>query len=850
MRNHSNHKISRLFLIKLFMVFVLCVGIFLFSAFFMNQRGAKTIGAISDIYMHNMSDEIALDFTSTVDLRFTQLETYIATADLHQYSHQSLKEYLSENAKNRGFDYLAFCTREGDLVPIYGDPLTPEAPEAFFGSLKENEKWIDTALDSKGNIQVMIGLPSSALAEWNPDYIALAGAFSPDYINETLSSEASNAPVYSHIIRPDGTYPIQNGDSVRENYFDQLYAEIVNGAEDYISDIQAALAETQHYSSVITTHGGRRHLHCTKLAYSDWFLIVIMPYSALDQEIAQLNSDWLFTAICGCIIVILALLWVFCSYLKEIKKKMDELNRVSREAVHANKAKSEFLSNMSHDIRTPMNAIVGMTAIAISNIDNKRQVENCLKKITLSSKHLLGLINDVLDMSKIESGKMTLAIEQISLREIVDNIVNILQPRFHARQQKFDVFIRDITTEDICCDSVRLTQILLNILGNSIKFTPEGGSVQLSIHEEPSPRGDAYVRIHLIVEDNGIGMSPEFQEKIFEAFSRADSKRVQKTEGSGLGMAITKYIVDAMNGTINIQSELGKGSRFHITLDFEKAQVSEVDMVLPNQRMLVVDDDPQLCESTVAALNTLGIKSDWALDAQNALQMIEEQSAKREDYQIILLDWKLPEMDGISLTHSIRRLLGDQIPVLLTSAYDWSEISAEAQDAGVTGFISKPLFRSTLFYGLKPYLLTDTEDVSETASVVKEDFTGKKILLAEDNDLNWEIANELLSELGLKLDWAENGQICLDKFRESEEGYYDAILMDLRMPVMSGLETTREIRALDRPDAQTIPIIAMTADAFAEDIRNCLDCGMNAHVAKPIDIDELIRLLKKHMVRM
>ena len=391
---------------------------------------------------------------------------------------------------------------------------------------------------------------------------------------------------------------------------------------------------------------------------------------------------------------------------------------------------------------------------------------------------------------------------------------------------------------------------MLNILGNSIKFTPEGGSVQLSIHEEPSPRGDAYVRIHLIVEDNGIGMSPEFQEKIFEAFSRADSKRVQKTEGSGLGMAITKYIVDAMNGTINIQSELGKGSRFHITLDFEKAQVSEVDMVLPNQRMLVVDDDPQLCESTVAALNTLGIKSDWALDAQNALQMIEEQSAKREDYQIILLDWKLPEMDGISLTRSIRRLLGDQIPVLLTSAYDWSEISAEAQDAGVTGFISKPLFRSTLFYGLKPYLLTDTEDVSETASVVKEDFTGKKILLAEDNDLNWEIANELLSELGLKLDWAENGQICLDKFRESEEGYYDAILMDLRMPVMSGLETTREIRALDRPDAQTIPIIAMTADAFAEDIRNCLDCGMNAHVAKPIDIDELIRLLKKHMVRM
>ncbi len=576
-------------------------------------------------------------------------------------------------------------------------------------------------------------------------------------------------------------------------------------------------------------------------------MIVIMPYSTLDQEIASLNRHWFYTAVGGCVVVVIALIWVFGSYLKEMRKKMDELERVRQEAVYANKAKSEFLSNMSHDIRTPMNAIVGMTAIAATNIDNKQQVESCLKKINLSSKHLLGLINDVLDMSKIESGKMTLSVEQISLREVIDNIVNILQPRLHARHQKFDVFIHDISTEDICGDSVRLTQVLLNILGNSVKFTPEGGSIQLTLYEEASPKGDSYVRIHLVAADNGIGMSAEFKEKIFDAFSRADSKRVQKTEGSGLGMAITKYIVDAMDGTIQIDSELGKGSTFHVILDFQKAPVSEREMILPDCKMLVVDDDSELCESTVAALASIGIHADWALDAKSALEMIEERMQKQDNYQAILLDWKLPEVDGISLTRSIRRIMGEEIPVLLTSAYDWSEISTEAKAAGATGFISKPLFRSTLYYGLRPFMVGEIEKNQEE-SAPQENFMGKKVLLAEDNDLNWEIANELLSDLGLELDWAENGQICVEKFSDSDVGYYDAVLMDLRMPVMTGLEAARAIRALERPDARTVPIIAMTADAFAEDVKRCLESGMNAHISKPVDIDEVVRLLKKHIM--
>lgn len=837
------------FLIKLLLVLVLCAGIFVFSALFMNKKGIKTIGTISDIYMHSMSEEISHHFASTIDLRFSQIDALITSAALQHYTHQSLSEYLAEGARIRDFEYLAFYTSEGMLLPIYGDDLQPWDSNAFFASLQKGEKCIATGGNSQGNLQVLIGLPSVTLHEINPDYIALVAGLSSNYISDTLSTNDSDSSVYSHIIRSDGTFPLKDGGALKDNYFDQLCEDITGNGEEHIAEIQTALADTQHYSSVITMGGERCHLHFTKLAYSDWYLVVIMSYDALDREITQLNHFWLYTAIGGCVIVILALVWIFRSYLKELKKKMDELNRVSEKAVLASKAKSEFLSNMSHDIRTPMNAIVGMTTIATANIDNKQQVESCLKKISLSSKHLLGLINDVLDMSKIESGKMTLSIEQISLREVIDNIVNILQPRFHARQQKFDVFIHDIFVEDICCDSVRLTQVLLNILGNSIKFTPEGGSIALSLFEEDSPVGEAYVRVHLVAEDNGIGMSPEFKEHIFEAFSRADSKRVHKTEGSGLGMAITKYIVDAMEGTIQVDSELGKGSRFHVTLDLKKAQVSETDMLLPSCKILVVDDDAQLCESTVAILSTLGINADWALDAKSALPMVETQVEKSESYDLILLDWKLPETDGISLTRAIRKILGDNIPILLTSAYDWSEISSEAKEAGADGFLSKPLFRSTLFYGLKPYLLPENEEHAPAvpAREQTEDFTGRKVLLAEDNDLNWEIAYELLSDLGLELDWAENGRICLEKFSESEINYYDAILMDLRMPVMSGLEAAKAIRALKRPDAQSIPIIAMTADAFAEDVQNCLDCGMNAHTSKPIDIDEVVRLLRKYM---
>ena len=503
---------------------------------------------------------------------------------------------------------------------------------------------------------------------------------------------------------------------------------------------------------------------------------------------------------------------------------------------------------MSHDIRTPMNAIVGMTTIAITNMNNQEQVQNCLRKIALSSKHLLGLINDVLDMAKIESGKMTFNYDQVSLREVMDSITSIVQSQVKSKRQQFNIFIHDITVENVCCDSVRLNQILLNLLGNAVKFTPEGGSIHVSLYEEESAKGEDYICTHLVVKDTGIGMSEEYQKKIFESFSREDSARVRKTEGTGLGMAITKYIVDAMGGTIGVKSELGKGSEFHVVLDLEKAKVQEADMVLPSWDMLVVDDDEQLCQSAVASLKSIGVNPDWCMDGETAIKMAEERHRRNNDYHIILLDWKLSGMDGIAAAREIRSIYGNNVPILLISAYDWSEIKDRAKAAGVTGFIPKPLFKSTLFYGLKPYAADFTGQKEQVTEVVSKDtkLEGKHILLAEDNEINWEVASELLSSLGLELDWAENGRVCLEKFSQSPVGYYDAVLMDIRMPIMNGYEATVAIRGLDREDAD-IPIIAMTADAFAEDVQKCLDAGMNAHVAKPIDIRDVSRQLEKYL---
>lgn len=850
-KNMKKTNTTMFLIISLIVLIIVCVGSLSFLALNTKTKSTEAINDVGDLYMHGMSERISDHFVTTIKFRMDQLYIKLKNTPSEKIiSGEGSYRFMETDGKMSGFTSMSLYSSDGQLETIYGSPVTVTDPVPFFNSLNNGEEKVAVATNDKNEKLVLLAAPANYPMTNGKTSSASVVSIPVGDIKQILSLDNQDSLTYSHIIRRDGSYVIRSVDMENENYFTRImktFSELDGkNPEHYVSELKEKMEKGEDYATIMMMNGERRHLYCTKLPHSEWYLVTVMPYGPLDETVNGLTRHIIYSLLISLAAIMIVLAIIFSMYFSMTQKQIHNLEQLRHEASSASKAKSEFLSNMSHDIRTPMNAIVGMTAIAAANIDDKVRVQNSLKKISLSSKHLLGLINDILDMSKIESGKLTLSVEQISLREVVDSIVNIVQPQIKSRNQKFDVFIYDIENENVYCDSVRLNQVLLNLLSNAIKFTPESGSISLSLYEKPSPKGDNYVRIHMIVKDSGIGMSEEFQKKVFESFVREDSKRVRKTEGSGLGMAITKYIVDAMGGTIEVESELGKGTEFHVTLDLEQSFIQEEDMILPDWNMLVVDDDEQLCQSTVASLKSIGITADWTLDGESAVQLIEEHHKNHKEYHIILLDWKLPGIDGIETARRIRNQLGSDVPILLISAYDWSDIEEEAQKAGISGFIPKPLFKSTLYLGLKQFTdnqLMDSEDKRDLSA----NCSGARVLVAEDNELNWEIASELLSsELELIMERAENGKICLDKFSQSEEGYYDAILMDIRMPVMTGYEAAEEIRKLDRSDSD-LPIIAMTADAFSEDVQKCLDSGMNAHVAKPIDTKEVERLLEKFL---
>ena len=848
----NKKNVATRFLISSFIgLLIFSIAVFSLLGIYMSRKSKKTVYEIGNIYMSGMNEQMSRHFETVIKLRFDQVSGVVSVVSTDNNDIENLYEELIYRAQVRGFDYLALCSANGKFQTLYGQSIQPLNPEPFVEALLQGEQRVAVGVDSAGNEVVLFGIDAAYPMRNGDKSTGLIAAVPLDYITDFLSLKDEGQLMYYHIIRPDGSFVIQNPNSELLYFFEQLQKQLGFTAneltvENPIEEFGAALKNHEEYATTFEVNGEERQIYGISLPYSEWYLVSVMPYSILDDAINNLSNQRMFMTLLSCVSVFIILTLIFLRYFSITRSQVHELEEARQMALEASKAKSEFLANMSHDIRTPMNAIVGMTAIATAHIDDRQQVQNCLRKIALSSKHLLGLINDVLDMSKIESGKLTLAKEQISLKEVVEGIVNIMQPQVKTKKQTFDIHVENILTENVWCDGVRLNQVLLNLLSNATKYTPEGGSIQFSLSEEKSPKGENYVRIHINVKDNGIGMSPDFLKKIYESYSRADGTRIHKTEGAGLGMAITKYIVDAMEGTIDIQSEPDKGTEFLLTFDFEKSVAVEMDMVLPSWNMLVVDDDELSCTTTMDVLKSIGIKAEWTLSGEKAIELVIRRHKKKDDYQIILLDWKLPGMNGIQVAKEIRRNLGDEVPILLMSAYDWSEFEAEAREAGIRGFITKPLFKSTLYHALCPYMDMETEhDQTMNQNI---NLSGCRILLAEDTELNWEIARELLSDLGVELDWAEDGQICLDKFQKSPEGYYDAILMDIRMPHMTGYEATKAIRELNRSDALSIPIIATSADAFSDDIQHCLECGMNAHIAKPIDVLELTRLLKRYLI--
>lgn len=828
---------------------VLCIVIFLWLGSAMSQKSFDAINEVGKLYMSEMSVQLQQKFNAIIDLQVSRVEAVLKRTPPKEavYGEEMLAD-LQLSAEVREFVHFGMYRKDGGHETIYGEEVEFLSEEEFQDTLNIKEKIITSGFsESKTKLLLLVVDASYPMGDGGTSDVVVAG-IPMEYLENALVLEGDGTMVYSHIIRKDGEFVVRSGNAFRENYFNRIEETVSEKSQEspqeYVKQFKSSIEEGKNYSALtIDNTGVHQHMYAAPLEGSDWYLVSIMPYGVLDGVIMKLNRVQQVTVLAACGVILLALAIIFIRYYKLSQQQLRELEKAEKKAFRASQAKSEFLSSMSHDIRTPMNGIVGMTAIALANVEDPVRVQDCLKKIALSSRHLLGLINDVLDMSKIESGKLSLNIDTLSLREAMESIVNIVQPQIRERGQHFDIFIRDIQTENVYCDSVRLNQVLINLLSNAIKFTPSGGRINVYLSQEDSPLGNSHVRCHFKVKDTGIGMSPEFQKKIFDTFSREDSQ-VQKIEGTGLGMSITKVIVDMMGGTIEVQSEQGVGSEFHIVVDFEKATLEEIDMVLPPWRLLVVDNNEDLCYSAASALKEIGVDAEWALNGELAVRMVEEHYKKHTAYDVVLLDWKMPGMNGLETTKAIRKIVGDELPILIISAYDWSDIEDEARAAGAHGFISKPLFKSNLYLGLRQYIEGSVPE--ETLETEQVRFEGLHILLAEDNELNWEIAHEILTDAGFEVDWAENGQICVDKFIKSEPGYYDAILMDIRMPVMNGYEAAKTLRALKREDAN-LPIIAMTADAFSEDIQRCLECGMNEHVAKPIDIQKLMKLLKTYL---
>ena len=635
------------------------------------------------------------------------------------------------------------------------------------------------------------------------------------------------------LIDADGDYIIK-GHSFKNSSFFEFYRSY---------NVIDSVASKDLFGKITSTTGSIQMLNSKSeeciLAYTPvsstegWTLLNFMPMKDLSVN----TQNWLLI---GFVSVGLLVLFVFDLIVMLYFNK--QLQATAKEAAAANKAKTDFLSAMSHDIRTPMNAIIGLTTIAEKNLGDPESVGENLKKITLASNHLLTLINDILDISKVESGKLNLSPQSFSIVETVENLVNLSQPMIKEKNIEFNLRISQIEREYLYADRLRLNQIYINILSNAIKYTEPGGRVSVDLSEEDSPKPDC-VRLTYIVSDTGIGMSPEYMANMYQPFSRQTDSRVNSIQGTGLGLAITKQMVDLMGGTIDCQSEQGKGTTFTVVLDLPVAERQREDMMLDPMDVLIVDNDEITLETAVDTLKSLGVTADHAGNALEALDMIKNRHETGNDYSVVILDWKMPEIDGVETVERIRREVGTDTPILLISAYDWSDIEDKAKEAGVNGFISKPLFRSKLYDKINEILGTASKSTELENDY--SDLQGMNILVAEDNDINWEIISAILGMFGITSERAENGRICVDKMKEATEGSYDLIFMDIQMPEMNGLDATRNIRALDDPWASSIPIIAMTADAFSENVTECLNAGMNGHIAKPVDIKLVIKEIRR-----
>ncbi len=635
------------------------------------------------------------------------------------------------------------------------------------------------------------------------------------------------------VIDGSGDY-ILKGYGFKNSDFFEFYKSYNPTDPDSVNELFNKIASSTDSVSMINSHGDECVLAFTPvMAKAGWTMLGIVP----SEDLKGKGGNWLLFIVVSGGLMVLFLTDLF--YMRYLNKA---LRITASKAEAANKAKTDFLSTMSHDIRTPMNAIIGLTALAEKNPGDVQSTKESLRKISLASNHLLTLINDILDISKVESGKLKLSPLTFSIVETVDNLVNISQPMVKEKNIDFSFHVNRMEKEYIYTDQLRLNQIYINILSNAIKYTKPGGRVCVDLFEEMSDV-EGCVKLTYTVADTGIGMSQEFMETMYEPFSRQVDSRVNSIQGTGLGLAITKQMVELIGGTIECRSKQDEGTTFTVVLNIPVADRQRDDMQLEAVDILIIDDDELTLQTATDALESIGATAEKAISGIEALGMIKHRHLSGKDYDVIIVDWKLPEMDGVEIISRIRSEIDAKVPILLVSAYDWTDIEDKANNAGANGFVSKPLFRSTLYDKISE--LIGKEAKSTQPEDDYSDLQGLRILVAEDIDINWEIISAMLSMFGITADRAENGRICVDMMSRATEDYYSLIFMDVQMPEMNGLDATRAIRKLENPRLASIPIVAMTADAFSENITECLEAGMNGHIAKPIDVKLVIKEIRR-----
>ena len=680
----------------------------------------------------------------------------------------------------------------------------------------------------------------------------------PDSLNNQVIYDAS-ASVYIIDTRNGDflldTYPAHKQLGNISDYDSSVYLRETKGKrswEEYTDEVLALKTGYVVFRTGMTD--GWDYMYYSSMGINDWAIAVEIPEKVAFESVFLVRQICFMLGIIMAGVIVIYYLWVRrnSKHMTEQAVEQAVLTEKLRKAEAADKAKSVFLSNMSHDIRTPMNAIIGYTTLVQTCLDNREKTEEYLSKILSSGNHMLSLVNDILDMSRIESGKLNIEEKDCSISDIFKDMRNIIQTQMHSKQLNFYMDTIDIIDEDICCDKLHVNQVLLNLLSNAIKFTPEGGTIALTIRQKPgAPKG--YGAYEIRVKDTGIGISKDFIDHIFEPFERERNTTASGIQGTGLGMAITKNIIDAMGGTITVESEQGKGTEFVIDLEFrlQTEPKKAVDIAeLEGLRALIADDSFVTCDSVSKMLRQIGMHADWVLHGKEAVLHAKQAHEMGEDYHVYIIDWLLPDLNGLEVVRQIRGVVGDSAPIIIVTAYDWTDIEDEAKAAGVTAFCGKPIFLSEL----RDILISAALDhgfpaKNEDAPDKLKGIVGKRLLLVEDNELNREIAEELLSANGFLIDKAENGSIAVEKVKNSAHGYYSLILMDIQMPVMNGYEAARAIRALDDKELASIPIVAMTANAFDEDKQQAFESGMNAHVAKPFDINDLMELLTGMLVQ-